>query len=351
MIVNIKQSRRKCWNTSDDKQQPESWLQCLTGLVYHNCPIFARVNFSPSRKGIFLCLTNYRLLFLSVATLSAQFPNVRCSCIRPFVLYPVERVADIFHIGQTQARQTFKELESAGLIVRVQQGCGKPSRIYIPEVTDGKPTVKTDGKPTVKTDGKPTVKTDGKPLTSHQKESNNISQEKESLSGGETREICENQQTFDDLFLMMTVKDVVAEILCQLVAKNPQEFAEINAEIIDFVAENIRKAAENKKIANLRGYARQALRHGRADFDAAQKRPEPPKKATTGYAATYNIAEYERYGIFDNYFYFDTLPPVLSDFKDRLMYKHRLYVKDLSPDELARVRSVAGEPHCEDDNL
>ena len=274
-------------------------------------------------------------LLVDLMHLSEQNAAFHDSGGKPFVLYPVERVADIFRIGQTQARQTFKELESAGLIVRVQQGCGKPSRIYIPEVTDGKPTVKTDGKP----------------LTSHQKESNNISQEKESLSGGETREICENQQTFDDLFLMMTVKDVVAEILCQLVAKNPQEFAEINAEIIDFVAENIRKAAENKKIANLRGYARQALRHGRADFDAAQKRPEPPKKATTGYAATYNIAEYERYGIFDNYFYFDTLPPVLSDFKDRLMYKHRLYVKDLSPDELARVRSVAGEPHCEDDNL
>ena len=290
-------------------------------------------------------------LLVDLMHLSEQNAAFHDSGGKPFVLYPVERVADIFHIGQTQARQTFKELESAGLVVRVQQGCGKPSRIYIPEVTDGKPTVKTDGKPTVKTDGKPTVKTDGKPTPSQSRKSNNISQEKESSSSGEIHEICENQTTFDDLFLMMTVKDVVAEILCQLVAKNPQEFAEINAEIIDFVAENIRKAAENKKIANLRGYARQALRHGKADFENAQKRPEPPKKATTGYAATYNIAEYERYGIFDNYFYFDTLPPVLSDFKDRLMYKHRLYVKDLSPSELARVRSVAGEPHCEDDNL
>ena len=274
-------------------------------------------------------------LLVDLMHLSEQNAAFHDSGGKPFVLYPVERVADIFRIGQTQARQTFKELESAGLVVRVQQGCGKPSRIYIPEVTDGKPTVKTDGKP----------------LTSHQKESIKNSQEKESLSGGETREICENQTTFDDLFLMMTVKDVVTEILCQLVAKNPQEFAEINAEIIDFVAENIRKAAENKKIANLRGYARAALRHGKADFETARSRPAPSSSSTTGYAATYNIAEYERYGIFDDYFYFDTLPPVLSDFKDRLMYKHRLYVKDLSPDELARVRSVAGEPHCEDDNL
>ena len=238
-------------------------------------------------------------LLVDLMHLSEQNAAFHDSGGKPFVLYPVERVADVFRIGQTQARQTFKELESAGLIVRVQQGCGKPSRIYIPEVTDGKPTVKTDGKPTVKTDGKPTVKTDGKPLTSHQKESIKNSQEKESLSGGETREICENQQTFDDLFLMMTVKDIVSEILCQLVAKNPQEFAEIDAEIIDFVAENIRKAAENKKIANLRGYARQALRHGKADFDAAQKRPEPPKKATTGYKATYDIAAYESESLAD----------------------------------------------------
>ena len=222
-------------------------------------------------------------LLVDLMHLSEQNAAFHDSGGKPFVLYPVERVADVFRIGQTQARQTFKELESAGLIVRVQQGCGKPSRIYIPEVTDGKPTVKTDGKP----------------LTSHQKESIKNSQEKESLSGGETREICENQQTFDDLFLMMTVKDIVSEILCQLVAKNPQEFAEIDAEIIDFVAENIRKAAENKKIANLRGYARQALRHGKADFDAAQKRPEPPKKATTGYKATYDIAAYESESLAD----------------------------------------------------
>ena len=282
-------------------------------------------------------------LLVDLMHLSEQNAAFHDSGGKPFVLYPVERVADIFHIGQTQARQTFKELESAGLIVRVQQGCGKPSRIYIPEVTDGKPTVKTDGKPT--------VKTDGKPLTSHQKESIKNSQEKESLSGGETREICENQQTFDDLFLMMTVKDIVSEILCQLVAKNPQEFAEINAEIIDFVAENIRKAAENKKIANLRGYARQALRHGKADFETARSRPAPSLSSTTGYAATYNIAEYERYGVFDDYFYFDALPPELEHLQAKLMYKHRLYVKDLTAAEREQVARLAARPaHCDDDN-
>ena len=260
--------------------------------------------------------------------LSAENSQYHDSEGKPFVLFPADRAAAVFRIGQSQARACFKELENAGLIVRKLQGFGKPARIYL-------------------TAEKSAVKTAEKSAPSQLKESINKSHNISS-SGGEN---CENQTTFDDLFLMMTTKDIVAEILCQLVAENQQEFAEINAEIIDFVAENIRKAAENKKIANLRGYARQALRHGKADFDAAQNRPEPPKKATTGYGATYDIAEYERYGIFDNYFYFDTLPPALSDFKDRLMYKHRLYVKDLSSDELARVRSVAGEPHCEDDNL
>ena len=260
--------------------------------------------------------------------LSAENSQYHDSEGKPFVLFPAERAAAVFRIGQSQARACFKELENAGLIVRKLQGFGKPAKIYL-------------------TAEKSALKTAEKSAPSQLKESINKSHDISS-SGGE---ICENQTTFDDLFLMMTTKDIVAEILCQLVAENQQEFAEINAEIIDFVAENIRKAAENKKIANLRGYARQALRHGKADFENAQKRPEPPKKATTGYGATYDIAEYERYGIFDNYFYFDTLPLALSDFKDRLMYKHRLYVKDLSPDELARVRSVAGEPHCEDDNL
>ena len=209
-------------------------------------------------------------LLVDLMHLSEENPKYHDSGNKPFVLFPVERVAVVFRIGQTQARQTFKELETAGLIVRIQQGCGKPSRIYLPKVTDGKPTVKTDGKPTA----------------SHYKESIKKSHDISS-SGGE---ICENQTTFDDLFVMMTVKDVVSEILCKLCAENHQEFAEINAEIINFVAENIRKAAETKKIANIKGYARQALRHGKTDFENAQKRPEPPKKT---YKATYDIAAYE----------------------------------------------------------
>ena len=190
-----------------------------------------------------------------------------------YCCFTIEEVADTFKISQTQAKQAFKELESTGLIIRKRSGQGKASKIYATYQTDGKPTVKTDGKP---------------PANQTNNNQTNIS----SSSG----EICENQQTFDDLFLMMTVKDVVAEILCQLVAKNPQEFAEINAEIINFVAENIRNAAENKKIANLTGYARAALRAGRRDFDAARRTAQED----SGYGATYDIAAYEAVSAADN---------------------------------------------------
>ena len=268
--------------------------------------------------------------------LSAENSQYHDSEGKPFVLFPADRAAAVFRIGQSQARACFKELENAGLIVRKLQGFGKPARIYL-----------TAEKSAVKTAEKSAVKTAEKSAPSQLKESINKSHNISSSSG----EICENQQTFDDLFLMMTVKDVVSEILCQLVAKNPQEFAEINAEIIDFVAENIRKAAENKKIANLRGYARQALRHGKADFETARSRPAPSLSSMTGYAATYNIAEYERYGVFDDYFYFDELPPELEHLQAKLMYKHRLYVKDLTAAEREQAAMFAARPaHCDDDN-
>ena len=179
----------------------------------------------------------------------------------PFVIFTVDEVMRTFKIGQCQSRATIKELEAAGLIVGKVQGLRQPKHYYIAEVTAEKSAVNQSN--------------------SNQSNFNQFHQ-----SGGE---ICENQQTFDELFLMMTVKDVVAEILCQLVAKNPQEFAEINAEIINFVAENIRNAAENKKIANLTGYARAALRAGRRDFDAARRTAQED----SGYGATYDIAAYE----------------------------------------------------------
>ena len=190
----------------------------------------------------------------------------------PFVIFTVDEVMRTFKIGQCQARATIKELEAVGLIVGKVQGLRQPKHYYIAEVTAEKSAVKTAEKSAV-----------------NQSSSNQLNFNQFHQSSGE---ICENQQTFDDLFLMMTVKDVVAEILCQLVAKNPQEFAEINAEIINFVAENIRNAAENKKIANLTGYARAALRHAQTDYDA-QDIQNGNGNGNSGYGATYDIAAYE----------------------------------------------------------
>ena len=78
---------------------------------------------------------------------------------RTYCYFTVEDVAEKFQIGLTQAKQAFKELETAGIIIRCRSGQGKPSKIYAPQ-TGGNPTVKTGGNPTVKTDGNPTVKTD-----------------------------------------------------------------------------------------------------------------------------------------------------------------------------------------------
>ena len=207
---------------------------------------------------------------------------VRCDLIgtiseRALLLYSL--ISDLMHLSAENSQYHDSE--------------GKPFVLFpadraaaVSVKTAEKSAVKTAEKSAVKTAEKSAVKTAEKSAPSQLKESINKSHNISS-SGGE---ICENQTTFDDLFVMMTVKDVVSEILCKLCAENHQEFAEINAEIINFVAENIRKAAETKKIANIKGYARQALRHGKTDFENAQKRPEPPKKT---YKATYDIAAYE----------------------------------------------------------
>ena len=183
----------------------------------------------------------------------------------PFVIFTRDEVERTFNVKHCTAAALFAELETAGLIVRTKSSINSACKIYITsEISDAN-------------------------HTNHNHTNYNHHQQNNS-------EICENQQTFDDLFLMMTVKDVVAEILCQLVVKNPQEFAEINAEIINFVAENIRNAAENKKIANLTGYARAALRHGKTDYDAACD----ASGTSNGYGATYDIAAYENYSAADS---------------------------------------------------
>ena len=184
---------------------------------------------------------------------------------KAFIIFTRDEVERTFNVKHCTAAALFAELETAGLIVRTKSSINSACKIYITsEKTDAYTSEISDAN-----------------HTNHNHTNYNHHQQNNS-------EICENQQTFDDLFLMMTVKDVVAEILCQLVAKNPQEFAEINAEIINFVAENIRNAAENKKIANLTGYARAALRHAKSDYDAACE-----AGASSGYGATYDIAAYE----------------------------------------------------------
>ena len=199
---------------------------------------------------------------------------------RTYCYFTVEDVAEKFQIGLTQAKQAFKELETAGIIIRCRSGQGKPSRIYAPQ-TDGKPTVKTDGKPTVKTDGKPTAIDD------------NISCYNISSSSSEN---CENQTNFDDLFLEMTTKDAVAKIVAEIVSENSDEFAEITAKIADFVAENVRNAMKNQKIRNIRAYVRACLMHAQTDYDAACD----ASGTSNGYGATYDIAAYENYSAADS---------------------------------------------------
>ena len=191
---------------------------------------------------------------------------------RTYCYFTVEDVAEKFQIGLTQAKQAFKELETAGIIIRCRSGQGKPSRIYAPQ-TDGKPTVKTDGKPTAIDD--------------------NISCYNISSSSSEN---CENQTNFDDLFLEMTTKDAVAKIVAEIVSENSDEFAEITAKIADFVAENVRNAKKNQKIRNIRAYVRACLMHAQTDYDAACD----ASGTSNGYGATYDIAAYENYSAADS---------------------------------------------------
>ena len=177
----------------------------------------------------------------------------------PFCYFTIEEVADIFKISQTQAKQAFKELETARLIIRRRSGQGKPSKIF---QTDGKPPAIDD----------------------------NISSCNISSSSSEN---CENQQTFDDLFLEMTTKDAVSKIVAEIVSENSDEFAEITAKIADFVAENVRNAMRNQKIRNIRAYVRACLAHAKSDYDATQT-------DNSGYGATYDIAAYENYSAADS---------------------------------------------------
>ena len=197
---------------------------------------------------------------------------------RTFCYFTVEEVADKFKISQTQAKRTLKELETAQLIRRCKQGQGKPSKIY----------AQTDQIPLVKTDQIPPPIDD------------NISCYNISSSSGEN---CENQTTFDELFLEMTTKDAVAKIVAEVVSENSSEFAEITAKIADFVAENVRNAMKNQKVRNIRAYVRACLMHAKTDYDAAC---DASGTSSSGkYGATYDIALYESYSESDSPDWYD----------------------------------------------
>ena len=180
----------------------------------------------------------------------------------PFVIFTVEEVARLFGIGQTQAKLSLKELETAGLIVGKCQGMGKPKHYYVK--TDGFPPVKTGGKPSVKTGGKPSVKTGGKPSTNqlHHNQSEY------------------NQSSDDDI-----IEQIVANYL-----KLPQ-FAYITPEIADFVVKNVKNALKKSKIANIKAYIRTCLVS--ALDDCAVQLSFSTASEGSGYPATYDISAYE----------------------------------------------------------
>lgn len=198
---------------------------------------------------------------------------------RTFCYFTVEECSELFKISYRQAKEAFKELETAELIVRCRSGQGKPSKIYAPQTGEKLP-LKTGEKLPPKTGEKlPPI-------------DDNISCYNISSSSGEN---CENQQTFDDFFIEMTTNDAVAKIVAEIVSENSDEFAEITAKIADFVAENVRNAMKNQKIRNIRAYVRACLMHAQTDYDAVQN-----GNGNSGYGATYDIAAYENYSAADS---------------------------------------------------
>ena len=222
--------------------------------------------------------------------LSISNPNYHDADGVPFVVYTRETVCDTLHLSSDQVKPIFKELEQAGLIHRVSVGQGKPMRIYVVDVLP--PEVQTAEKSTAKTAEKSTAKTAEKSAANH----TDINQiEYSQSSSGNSGEICENQTSFDDIFLEMTTKDAVSKIVAQVVIENSKEFPEITTKIADFIAENVRNARKNTKIRNLRAYVRACLNHAVVDYNAQQD----TVVESGGYKATYNIAEYESKSLAD----------------------------------------------------
>ena len=218
-----------------------------------------------------------------------SWSKFRDSSGRTFCYFTVEECSELFKISYRQAKEAFKELEAAELIVRCRSGQGKPSKIYAPQTGEKLPP-KTGEKLPPKTGEKLPPKTGEKlPPIDDNISSCNIS----SSSSGEN---CENQMNFDDFFIEMATNDAVAKIVAEVVSENSSEFAEITAKIADFVAENVRNAMKNQKIRNIRAYVRACLMHAQTDYNAQNGNGN----GNSGYGATYDIAAYESYSAADS---------------------------------------------------
>ena len=202
-----------------------------------------------------------------------SWSKFRDSSGRTFCYFTVEECSELFKISYRQAKEAFKELEAAELIVRCRSGQGKPSKIYAPQTGEKLPPKTGEKLPPI---------------------DDNISSC--NISSSSSGENCENQMNFDEFFLEMTTNDAVAKIVAEIVSENSDEFAEITAKIADFVAENVRNAMKAQKIRNIRAYVRACLTHAQTDYNAQNGNGN----GNSGYGATYDIAAYESYSAADS---------------------------------------------------
>ena len=207
---------------------------------------------------------------------------------KAFVIFTRDEVERTFNVKHCTASALFSELENAKLIVRTKSSINSACKIYITsEISDAITSEISDAYTSEISDAN---------HTNHNHTNHNHLQQK-------NNENCENQTTFDDIFLEMTTKDAVAKIVAEVVSENSSEFAEITAKIADFVAENVRNAMKNQKVRNIRAYVRACLMHAKTDYDAAC---DASGTSSSGkYGATYDIALYESYSEADSPEWYD----------------------------------------------
>ena len=198
---------------------------------------------------------------------------------KAFVIFTRDEVERTFNVKHCTAAALFSELENAKLIVRTKSSINSACKIYITsEISDAITSEISDAN-----------------HTNHNHTNHNHLQQK-------NNENCENQTSFDDIFLEMTTKDAIAKIVAEVVSENSSEFAEITAKIADFVAENVRNAMKNQKVRNIRAYVRACLMHAKTDYDAACG---DAGTSSGKYGATYDIALYESYSEADSPEWYD----------------------------------------------